>query len=302
MVEIQKENNEEWKKTLRSEIITALTGNPLEKERACAEVGYYYQCYAPASLYKYYRDTSLNFEAMRDNKMWYSVPCNFNDVFDCDISIDEKEIFNSALQMVPDKRGVRPGSPMWRQLKQTISKEIEPLRYTFEYMKMTMGISCLSELCDSLLMWAHYANNHSGVCVEYELLEINQQLGFSPVPVIYSDERARFCSINQDTIEADSTSVLIESLTSKSPEWSYEKEWRIIQDNVACGDKWDIERNGALLDMIRPSSVILGCEAKPEFEKTVREYCENSKINLYKMKKDESLYRLKKIPILQFDD
>lgn len=294
--------DDNWKEILRSKLITGIIGNATEKSDALAQIGYYYMCYAPAFLYKYYSDGLEKFEAVKENKMWYSAPCNFNDVFDCDISIDEKEIFNSSLNIIPDKRGIRPGSPMWRQLKQTINKETRSLKANFEELKMTTGISCLSEADDSLLMWAHYANNHSGMCVEYELLEINKQLGFSPIPVIYSDERVRFCTMNMDTIDADSVGIFIESLTSKSLEWSYEKEWRIIQDNVACGTNWNEEKKGALLEMIRPTSVILGCMAKPEFEKIVREYCEECKISLYKMEKDMTQYCLKKRPILQFDE
>ena len=56
------------------------------------------------------------------------------------------------------------------------------------------------------------------MCVEYELMEINKQLGFSPVPVIYSDRKVKFNSINQDAVETDTTRNFIESLTSKSPE------------------------------------------------------------------------------------
>lgn len=294
--------DENWKVTLRSELITGLTGNLREKNDALTQVGYYYMCYAPAFLYKYYSDKLEKFDLVKEQKMWYSAPCNFNDVFDCDISIDETGIFNSALQMVPDKRGVRPGSQMWHQLKQIMNKEIRSLRSSFEHMKMTTGISCLSESYDSLLMWAHYANNHKGMCIEYELMEINKQLSFSPVPVVYSDKKVSFNSINQDTVEADSVRVFIESLTSKSLEWSYEKEWRIIRDDGACGESWDTEKKGALLDMIRPKSVILGCMVKPDFEKTAYKYCEENKINLYKMEKDFGFYCLKKCPVLQFDE
>ncbi|WP_458398213.1 DUF2971 domain-containing protein [Anaerotignum sp.] len=294
--------DEDWKRALRSELITGIIGRPQEKSTACAQVGYYYMCYAPVYLYKYYSDSIEKLDAVKNQKMWYSAPCNFNDVFDCDISIDENGVFNSAVQMIPDKRGVRPGSLMWRQLKQTIHLEIRSLRDTFESMKMTMGISCLSESENSLLMWAHYANNHRGICVEYELMEINKQLGFSPVPVIYSDERVALHSINQETVEEDTLNVFIKSLTSKSSEWSYEKEWRIIRENTVCGDSWNSENKGALLDMIRPKSVILGCMATPEFEKKVYEYCEEYKIDLYKMEKDLDLYHLKKKLVLQFGE
>ena len=121
--------------------------------------------------------------------MWYSAPCNFNDVFDCDISLDEEGIFDSIIRMACGKMIVRQGSPMWKELKRTVAPQIESLRDQWESLRSITGITCLSEEDDSLLMWAHYANNHCGMCVEYNLLEINRQLSFTPVPVIYSDER-----------------------------------------------------------------------------------------------------------------
>ena len=300
MADFQKENDD-WKNVLRSEIITALTGSSQEKKQAYSQIGYYYLCSAPASLYKYYSDTSLKLETVRENKLWFSAPCNFNDVFDCDISIDEKELFNCVLKMLPDKVTIRPGSPMWCNLKGEMGQQVRKLKTTFKDLRETTGISCLSESDDSLLMWAHYADNHCGMCVEYNLLELNRQLSFTPVPVVYSDDRVRFCSLKPETVEKNSLTVFIQSITTKSLEWSYEREWRIIQDKGACGDRGDINNKGALLDMIVPSSVILGCEAKQEFEKAVKRYCEASKINLYKMEKDKALYRLNKHSILEFD-
>ena len=294
-------DNMDWKKTLRSELIKAIVGNPQEKKDAIAQIGHYYMCYAPTFLYKYYSDRPEKLESVKAGKMWYSAPCNFNDVFDCDLTIDENGILNSAIHMIPDKRGIRKGSPMWRQLRQTLNMQIRSFQTTVEKLRSTTGVLCLSESNDSLLMWAHYANNHSGMCVEYELLGINRQLSFSPVPVIYSNERACFHSIDSNTIKNDSMGVFFESLTSKSPEWSYEREWRIIRDDGACGTNWNVEKRGALLNMICPTSIILGCMAKPEFEKVVYEYCEEFKINLYKMEKDKNLYHLNKIPILEFN-
>ena len=53
--------------------------------------------------------------------------------------------------------------------------------------------------------------------------------------------------------------------------------------------------------MIRPSSITLGCAVEEEFEKSVREFCEESKITLYKMQKDKSQYKLNKVSIVMFD-
>lgn len=290
-----------WKIELRDLLITAMTGDDQIKQTAYGQIGYHYSCSAPASLYKYYGDAPRNLDTIIANKMWYSAPCNFNDVFDCEITVDETAIINCALQMNPDKKKIRPGSPMWKQVGRTMRREIKSFCSTFEEMRCATGISCLSESDDSLLMWAHYANNHRGMCVEYDLTEINRQLLFTPVPIIYSDERVCYKTLNSDTAETDAVALLIRSLTSKSEEWSYEHEWRIIREDSACGGKWDAEKKGALLDMIRPSSITLGCAAEAEFEKSVKKHCEEEGIPLYKMQKDTSQYRLNKVVLLEFD-
>jgi hypothetical protein len=289
-----------WKDIVRSAFILGMTGTPAEKEKATIDIGYYYMCCAPASLYKYYSDLPRNFEAVKNNKMWYSAPCCFNDVFDCTLTIEEKDIFDSTLRMVPDSMSIRKGSPMWKQIRGTVGQNIRTFLSSFDDLRSRMGISCLSETDDSLLMWAHYANNHSGLCVEYELLEFNRQLGFSPVPIVYSDDRVIIRTL--ETLGNDIQGLFIKSLTSKSPEWGYEKEWRIIRDDGACGEKWDSEKKGALLDAICPKSITLGCMAKPEYEQNVRKYCEENRINLYKMEMSRREYRLEKVVVLQFEE
>lgn len=294
----REDNDEKWKTALHAEIITALTGNATEKGLAENEVGYYYQCCAPAYLYKYYKPTPTNIETIKSNRMWYSAPCNFNDVFDCDIHIDkDKTLHSLSKSLGSDKKHVRPGSPVWRDQM----KCMRQLQSNLDSLKETTGIACLSESNDSLLMWAHYADNHSGICVQYALLDINTQLGFSPIPVIYSKDKLCVDSLNLEAIGVDVYKILIGSTTTKSLEWSYEQEWRIIRDNIACGDRWDAKKKGALLDMICPTSIILGCQADEETRRVFEEYCKACNVNLYKMKKDDSQYRLNKEIVLEFD-
>lgn len=75
---------------------------------------------------------------------------------------------------------------------------------------------------------------------DYEYYSCNPQ--FTAIPVIYSGDRVCIHSINTDSIEKDSLSAFTKSISSKSPEWSYEKEWQIIRDDTACGDKWNDEK------------------------------------------------------------
>ena len=292
--------NEEWKSDIISAFIEGYISE--DKQSAYAKIGYNYLCYAPKYLYKYIGDNTKSFESIFEGKIWFSAPCSFNDVFDCDLSIDEKSIFENALMLFPDKRGLRQGSPIWHDIKNRTFKAISVLRKEFEELKTTIGIACFSEVFDSLLMWSHYANNHSGICVEYDLLKMNKQLSYSPVPIIYSSERVFIDKISVDTIDYESVKSLINCTTTKSPEWAYEKEWRIIRDNAACGEQWDSINKGALLEMITPNSIIMGCMIQPVIEDRIKEFCSNNKINLYKMDKSLTSYGLIKKEIMLFDE
>ena len=234
--------------------------------------------------------------------MWYSAPINFNDVFDCDIAIDEKKVFEEALKLFPDKRGVRPGSKIWKDFRKTMKQQLKDLQSKIVELRNTTGVSCLTEADDSLLMWAHYANNHRGICVEYDLMEINSVLNFTAIPVVYSKERSCFNFFDPSSIEKDTLKLFIHSLTSKSPEWDYEKEWRIIRDKAACSFHWNADKKGALLDMIQPRSITLGCMAQPEYEQEIKKYCSSNGINLYKMEKDITQYKLNRKVLIKFDE
>lgn len=91
----------------------------------------------------------------------------------------------------------------------------------------TMGILCLSEKHDDLLMWAHYADCHRGFVLEFDSESpfFNQRRSVNDdlrhlKPVMYSEIRP--------AINLSNTSVEELCLT-KSTHWSYEKEWRIIK-------------------------------------------------------------------------
>lgn len=54
--------------------------------------------------------------------------------------------------------------------------------------------------------------------------------------------------------------------------------------------------------MIKPSSIVLGCDAQPEFEQEVTDYCSANRIGLYEMEKDPIQYRLNKKVVLDFSE
>lgn len=85
---------------------------------------------------------------------------------------------------------------------------------------------------DSTVMWGHYANSHSGFCLEYDL---------SKWPLGGPHRRMLYPVIYSPTI-FDSTKHILQSMNGgifnnlfgivaaihKSPDWSYEDEWRFL--------------------------------------------------------------------------
>ena len=290
-----------WKELLREKLLIGISGSISEKNEAATAIGYAYQCYAPSSIYKYFSPDLDRFETIKSNRLWYSAPSKFNDVFDSDFPVDRNAVFKSLLSQIPGSKGVRAGSPVWKNLRAKIPQLMRQFSDEMAHVRCTTGVACFSESYDSLLMWSHYAKNHQGICVEYEMLKFSTELKYSPVPVIYSNERVRLSSINISDIEPSTLAFLVGCLTTKSTEWSYENEWRIIRDSGACGAAWECEKQGALLPSFAPSSITLGCDASGEFEKAVCDYCKESRIRLFKMEKDETEYKLNRKPVLQFD-
>ena len=84
-------------------------------------------------------------------------------------------------------------------------------------------IACFSEEKASIPMWAYYANNHKGVCLEYDLARLNVEDEYE-----FELKRA-FCKVHYSNYRPKDKHGDY-SLVVKSSQWSHEKEWRLICD------------------------------------------------------------------------
>lgn len=292
----------EWKVSLRNCIKELLTDEkPISPGLIEAYIGAIYSLQAPKAIYKYFPNSFDRFRTIENKTMWYSAPVHFNDVFDTDFIIKREIIETGIINQLYNGKSIRPGSKEWLDIRKLTTGAIGSLRKALSSFRSDLGISCFCESNDSMLMWAHYASNHKGICVEYELMRFNSELSFTPVPVIYSDQRPCLEKMDLDNPGKDLLRFFIDVLTTKATKWAYEKEWRIIRDSSACGAAWDDAKKGALLPSIKPSSIILGCDASDDFADIVKKYCEGNKVNLFQMEKDESEYKINKKLVLQFE-
>ncbi len=192
-------------------------------------------------------------------------------------------------------------------------------------------IYCLSSRFDSVLMWSHYADSHSGICVEIEA-DIQKKFGFIPFlsrsincelfvsgqflkngrfkkkkksieehmlafpahQVAYtSNVPELICQLNNED------RIAISSQFVKHSAWSYEEEFRIVIDEQF------IRNNPVEMDVNSITGVIFGLRIKKGDAICVRNAIESSDrakpVRFYKMDKVDGTFEIKKEAINDVD-
>ena len=94
--------------------------------------------------------------------------------------------------------------------------------------KLSTGLACFSETKENVLMWAHYADNYAGICLEYSSAELVAGLPRSAsfVRMAYVDELPEVTQ--NEVVNFDDAAIHI--LSQKQSAWAYEREWRLLSD------------------------------------------------------------------------
>jgi Protein of unknown function (DUF2971) len=159
-------------------------------------------------------------------------------------------------------------------------------------------ISCFSKIDDSTLMWAHYGDYNKGVCLEFEneeFLEVFYSKKRSPIvfqkliyKILWNYHVGKTSTIEKE--QEHKYLLALAPLLTKSKDWEYEAEVRCIftQKNEKV-----IEKSGKYFyRMKKINSIILGCRVNSEDEKYFRQIALDNNISIYKMRLDDSSYKL----------
>jgi len=239
------------------------------------KVIYKYIALKSSESYKGYKDfedsiqDDLNkLEAISSNKIWLSTCSNLNDPFELNaLYIDEERLnqYNWPIAEV---------------------KEI------FEGFKGSFLIgSFTTHLNDCLPMWAHYANNHCGICVEYAVIDptnlykVSYEYSRVPIAVIITNIiNEYYLEENEGKVCEDTRkyiSSLLHSACIKDKSWEYEDEYRILHINI------NKEKNGDLVNLIdiglKMSAIYLGINCSKEHEEKLRKICNQQNCHIYRM-------------------
>lgn len=156
-------------------------------------------------------------------------------------------------------------------------EKIEEIFLDLMQLKEKIGVCSLTTTPNNNDMWINYANNASGYCVEYDMLDysLNKKL----YPVIYVEEEERVTNvvkvlvrhfmlqfietITHGCIESDMTSIIRLVLT-KYKFWENQDEWRLIGDanTKISAPKIKCIYLGNNISEINRNKVIVFCQKK----------------------------------------
>jgi len=140
-------------------------------------------------IYKYHSINIFLLHSLRNNTNWYSRLDQLNDPYEC---------------FFIDKTNTQ----------------------VFSNLRSSLYACCFSKNMNEILMWSHYADNHRGVCLEWEIDE--EQLKGQLFEMKYSNE---FTTIDEIKVsKSGHVDISIDTngkfIVSKFQPWSYEEELR----------------------------------------------------------------------------
>lgn len=229
----------------------------------------------PDHLYKYRFVDEFLRKTLVDHEMWFATYDTFNDPFDCapvpttKATLEQFKEFQRrvAKEQYPDatrqqlRKHIASNRKFFPITQAMLGKPEGDAKFKeiLESQLLITGMYCMTADPTNILMWSHYANKHTGVCLRFD------GYAFEAYPVVYNTERpvVNFITQNKEMID--------HAVFRKSKLWEYEQEWRIILRKAS----------GAIKYVPRAvTGVILGARISGEDEQKVRDWVSDGKMNV----------------------
>ena len=159
--------------------------------------------------------------------MQFKRPSKFNDPFDCDPEMDEHEHLNYAKDLIKkagDDLGLSPAGLMVKGVETALQN-----RELSQNLADNVGICSLSRDPLNLLMWAHYAKDHTGFVVEFcipthtkKFREEDALKRLTPLEVKYEKTKPIVNPYEEYRVLCEKYFLV------KGDDWIYEQEERVV--------------------------------------------------------------------------
>lgn len=233
----------------------------------------------PNKLYKYRAYNVNTLRLLTHEQVYYADPRCFNDPLDCKptIQIDtdrtslEKLCYKMLVAAYGKDHALRKIDNHRAQSTQYDDDETDPeteARY-MQWLALDvqsllfqeigkMGVLSLATRWNCPLMWSHYADDHRGLCIEYDLKGNEGNVCPDIKPVNYRHPRSikisDLIAWKVNGVSQAATVVHDTFFFAKAPQWRYEREWRNI--NATSGENGAPFRMSGVYFGLRCDSVV----------------------------------------------
>lgn len=184
----------------------------------------------PIRTFKFAKINDRLIQSLIKSEIYFSVPEKLNDPFDCRINV-KKALDNAISQSVePERRFLVGVREHMQQFISDVERDIQ-----------TYGVWSFSRELINPLMWAHYSDEHRGLCLTYELPENfwNHQCGDvvgvsavdygkNQITQWFVEKAKEFWERGPDGSTQFGVELITLLLTAKDECWHYEQENRVI--------------------------------------------------------------------------
>lgn len=236
------------------------------------EVMEYMRIYAPRKLYRYMGFGKWWKENLFKGNIHLSEPKTFNDPFDSVPFINMEEFWEKCGRSLFEKNNGFDLKINPEELSLAVKEMVD-------FAQEEMRVCCFTENKGSLLMWAHYAQSHTGFCIEYDTSKMPDIIRKFFLPVIY--QKQIYDSTHDFRLDGNN---VFNFLFYKSEEWSYEQEWRIAVYNKQI--------NGEINFGNCISSVYLGINCQSKYKQEIIEWAKEKGVDIYQESIDYNGYNV----------
>lgn len=150
--------------------------------------------------------------------------------------------------------------------------------YFKQHFNDKLGFWCFSKNLENPVQWAHYADNHRGVCLRFEIKDSLLQ------EITYLDKPKKISS-KDDNFQTEIASMTL----YKYKGWSYEEELRIPID-LNKTTKEGALYFASVLGALKPTAVFTGLRCKISAEE--KQVFESNQVEIIPMVQDSNSYSI----------
>lgn len=285
--------------------------------------------HAPDVLFKFFAPTDHAFKNLSDQTVFLASPAQFNDPYDSGLTMDalpslrtfmgqhespeldhlrklglsvgdlqdllEGKMSTQARAIIASTETGMPPQEVDRfvelvpKIMQQVSQELLVDQRLQPFFQKGLKVTCFSERASSLLLWAHYAAEHKGFCVEYGYRDMPEDVPQRRLlfPVLYRQGRFDIgASMHEFMIGKKDfmpNHAIIAAL-HKAVDWAYESEWRIVNP--------DGREDGFTVPMRKPRAVHAGLRMSVNHRQQLESICTSLGVPLRTPKLSAAKYEL----------